>query len=246
MGERPGTTRLRTLVGNHARLAPIARLLGAPPGGPAPKLSAAKLIRWTIAQKIVTGRRAWEIETDDRDRPVAFWPLAAAHLRAIPSKAGTEWFRLFEYGPAHDPVKLKPQSVFYGWEPSGNDFRQAESELQALRFDLSLVTLCDRYSLGFLRNNAVPAAIVTTTAFPNDEAKRKFLQNWTAEFTGPDNAGRIALNEVGDDGDGPVGDSIDVTAAWKSARKIADLQGRTVQLKFLLKDADLYSFAVLD
>jgi hypothetical protein len=29
MGERPGTTRLRTLVGNHARLAPIARLLGA-------------------------------------------------------------------------------------------------------------------------------------------------------------------------------------------------------------------------
>lgn len=29
MRERPGTTRLRTLVGNHARLAPIARLLGA-------------------------------------------------------------------------------------------------------------------------------------------------------------------------------------------------------------------------
>lgn len=29
MGERPATTRLRTLVGNHARLAPIARLLGA-------------------------------------------------------------------------------------------------------------------------------------------------------------------------------------------------------------------------
>lgn len=29
MGERPGTARLRTLVGNHARLAPIARLLGA-------------------------------------------------------------------------------------------------------------------------------------------------------------------------------------------------------------------------
>ena len=29
MGERPGIARLRTLVGNHARLAPIARLLGA-------------------------------------------------------------------------------------------------------------------------------------------------------------------------------------------------------------------------
>jgi acyl-CoA thioesterase len=29
MGERPGTARLRTIVGDHARLAPIARLLGA-------------------------------------------------------------------------------------------------------------------------------------------------------------------------------------------------------------------------
>ena len=29
MGERPGTARHRTLVGDHARLAPIARLLGA-------------------------------------------------------------------------------------------------------------------------------------------------------------------------------------------------------------------------
>lgn len=124
--------------------APIARLLGPPPGGPAPKLSAYKLLRWTFAQKIVTGRRAWEIETDDGKpdgTPVAFYPLAAAHLRVHPSKSGSEWFRLFEYGPAHDPVKLKPEEVFYGWEPSGNDFRVAESELQSARYDLSLSRL---------------------------------------------------------------------------------------------------------
>ena len=57
----------------------IARLLGPPPGGPAPKLSARKLLRWTVAQQIVTGRRAWEIETADGKEdgePVAFWPLA--------------------------------------------------------------------------------------------------------------------------------------------------------------------------
>ena len=51
---------------------PLARLLGPPPGGPAPKMSAAKLLRWTFAQKIVTGRRAWEIETNDAGVPVAF------------------------------------------------------------------------------------------------------------------------------------------------------------------------------
>lgn len=196
----------------------LGRLLGPPPGGPAPRLSAYKLFRWTFAQQIVTGRRAWEIETDDRDVPVAFWPLAAAKLEAIPSKSGNEWFRLFEYGPRHDPVKFKPDDVFYGWEPGGNDFRQPESQLQAARFDLSLITLCDRYSLGFLQNNAVPAAIITTTAFPNEAARRKFLQNWTSDFAGADNAGRVALNEVGDDGDGPVGDSIDVKVLGLSAK----------------------------
>ena len=196
----------------------LARLLGPPPGGPAPKLSARKLLRWSFAQKIVTGRRAWEIEADASGVPIAFWPLAAGQLKAHPSSGGTDWFRLFEYGNGARPVQFRPEDVFYGWEPSGTDFRQAESELQAARFDLSLVTMCDRHSLGFLRNNAVPAAIITTTQFPNDEAKQKFLRNWSAEFAGPDNAGRVALNEVGDDGDGPVGDSIDVKVLGLSAK----------------------------
>lgn len=206
--------------------AAITRLLGPPPGGPAPKLSATKLLRWTFAQQIVTGRRAWEIETDSRGVPVAFWPLAAAHLAATPSSGGTEWFRVFTYGKGAQAVRFSPEEVFYGWAPGGTDFRQAESELQAARFDLSLVTLCDRHSLGFLRNNAVPAAIITTTAFPTDEARRKFLRNWQAEFAGADNAGRVALNEVGDDGDGPVGDSIDVKVLGLSAKDSRLLEQR--------------------
>ena len=43
-----------------------------------------------------------------------------------------------------------------------------------------------------------------------------------------------------------VGDAIDITAAWKPARHLSELKGRAVQIKFLLRDADLYSFAVLD
>ena len=43
-----------------------------------------------------------------------------------------------------------------------------------------------------------------------------------------------------------VGDAIDLTAGWKGARSLAELKGRVVQLKFVLRDADLYSFAVLD
>lgn len=209
--------------------APIARLLGPPPGGPAPGLSASKLLRWTIAQEIVTGRRAWEIETADRrvdGRPVAFWPLVAAQLRAVPSTSGTQWFKRFHYGPVHDPVTLDPGLVFYGWSPSGLDFRQAESPLQASRFDLSLVQLCDRFSIGFLRNNAVPAAIITTTAFPDDDHRNRFLAAWRAEFGGPENAGRVALNEVGDDGDGPVGESIDVKVLGLSAKDARLVEAR--------------------
>lgn len=198
--------------------APIARLLGSPPGGPAPRLSASKLIRWTIAQEIVTGRRAWEIESDDNGVPVAFWPLVAAQLRGVPSKGGTEWFTKFLYGSHHDPVKFKPEDVFYGWDPSGTDFRQAETPFQSARYDLSLVTMSDRHGLSFLKNNAVPAAVVTTTAFPDEATKRAFERQWSAEFQGADNAGRTMFNYAGTDGDGPVAEAIDVKVLGLSAK----------------------------
>lgn len=43
-----------------------------------------------------------------------------------------------------------------------------------------------------------------------------------------------------------VGDAVDLSAAWKGAQSLAELKDRAVQIKFLLRDADLYSFAVLD
>jgi HK97 family phage portal protein len=198
---------------------PIIRLLGPPPGGPAPRLSARKLLRWTIGQKIVTGRRAWEIETKSNSNvPVAFWPLVSSELREIPSEGGTEWFRLFEYGPTMTPRKLTPDQVFYGWDPSGTDFRKAESAIGAARYDLSLITLCDRYGMAFLENHAVPSVVITTTRFPDEASRRAFEQRWSNEFGGVDNAGRVHVHEVDDDGDGPVGDSIDVKVLGLSAK----------------------------
>jgi len=198
--------------------AAITRLLGPPPGGPAPKLSARKLLRWTFAQQLVTGRRAWEIETNDAKVPVAFWPLVAARLCGVPTSGGAEWFKLFEYGTGVNPVKFKPDEVFFGWEPAGTDFRQSESPFQSARYDLSLVTMCDRYGLSFLRNNAVPAAVVTTTQFPDDKLRRQFRSQWQTEFGGVDNAGRTHFHEVSDDGDGPVSEAIDVKVLGLSAK----------------------------
>lgn len=200
---------------------PLGMRLGPPPGGPAPKLSARKLIRWTMAQQIVTGRRGWEIETDDGradGTPVAFWPLVAARLKAVPSTGGTEWFKSFKYGRWSDERDLQPGHVFYGWDPSGLDFRQPESALQAARFDLSMVVAADRYSVSFFRNNAVPATVVTTTVFPDQATRDRFQRQWSAEYAGPDNAGRTHFHEVGDDGDGPVADSLNIQKLGLSAR----------------------------
>lgn len=215
------------LAGRRGRVnesSPLTALFSPPElggRGIAPKLSARKLLRWTFGQEIVTGRRAWEIETADgrKDgRPVAFWPLAASSLREIPSERGSEWFRLFEYGPKMQAVKLPPELVFYGWDPSGTDFRKAESAIGAARYDLSLITLCDRYGMAFLQNHAVPAAVVTTTRFPDEESRQGFRRRWEHEFEGADNVGRVHFHEVDDEGDGPVGDTIDVKVLGLSAR----------------------------
>jgi len=43
-----------------------------------------------------------------------------------------------------------------------------------------------------------------------------------------------------------AGDRIDEPVKWKSGKTIADLGGRTVRLKFILRDADMYSFGAFE
>jgi hypothetical protein len=213
---------------------PILKLLGPPPGGPAKGLSARKLIRWTFAQWIVTGRFGWEIEHPDTNTsgpPVALWPLVSASLDAVPSKGGSDWFKSFKYGSWSDRKTLSADQVFYGWTPGPLDFRQAESGLQASRYDLSLINLCDRYGLGFLKNNAVPATVITTTKFPDEEHKERFARAWQGEFGGPENAGRAYIHEVDDDGDGPVGDSIHITQLGLSQKDARMVETRKEALR---------------
>lgn len=178
------------------RQAPLARLLGPAPGGPAPKLSARKLWAWTVAQRLVTGRHAWEIELDGAGRPVAFWPLVSANLNAIPTTSGTEWFAYFTYGRPDEPRRLNPDQTFYGWDPHPTDFRQPFSALEAAKYDLSIAQAADRYSWSFLRNGAVPAAVVITGAFEDRRERARFRNQWQAKYRGPENAGKVAFAEV--------------------------------------------------
>jgi len=191
----------------HNPSARLAQLLGPPPGGPTPNLTARRLWAWTVVQRKMTGLHGWEIETSGRGpngEVTALWPLVSADLHAIPSQGGVSWFSAFEYGEdpnSRKPRRLRPDQVLYGWNPSATDFRQPESCLQAARLDISVAVMMSRYNVAFLRNDARPAAVVVTEAFESDEAFYAFKSQWRGRFGGPDNAGNIAFVETNDDPD---------------------------------------------
>lgn len=181
----------------------LAQLLGPPPDGPNVETAAEDFFSWSIAQYLVTGRFAWELELGGRDQIVALWPLVSAKLKAIPSEGGTDWFRAFEYGRQDQPKKLRPDQVFYHWQPSLNDWRQPESALQAARLDISVAVMQDRYDYAFLRNDARPASVIVHEAFAERAEQDAWRDQWRGVYAGPDNAGKPLFLETDPDGATP-------------------------------------------
>lgn len=179
--------------------APLARLLGPAPDGPAPKLSSQVWWEWVVAQRILTGRWGSEIEATPSGEVVALWPLASAYLRAVPTSKGSDWWSGFTYGRDHQPKKLNADQVLYGWDPSPLDFREPYSVLQSARLAVSVAVMVGRYNYGFLKNDAKPAAIVVTEEFESDEEFRRFKNAWRGEYGGPDNAGKMHFLETDPD-----------------------------------------------
>lgn len=187
--------------------APLARLLGPAPGGPAPRLSARRFWTYQIKQYLVTGRFGAEIERGGRFGVTALWPLVASFLRPIPTTSGADWFAGFEYGRPGDPrpKRLKPDQVLYHWKPSGTDFREPESPLKAARLPIQVAVMLDRYSWAFLQNDARPAQVVVTQPFATEEDYEAFANQFIAEHAGVWNAGKTAFVEANDDGTDPKG-----------------------------------------
>lgn len=121
----------------------------------------------------------------------------------------------------------------------GYSSNQTRIERMALRLD-GFASLHAGYAEGFARTRPVViegkrlSLNLSTSAFGH--AKVALLDEAGAEIPGFGVADALEL----------VGDSVDLTARWKGGRDIGELRGRTVQIKFLLQDCDLYSFAVLD
>lgn len=238
--EPPARPGLRSDFNPNARLAqllgPPTRRVGNRLSGPNPEMTGRTLLAWTAAQRIATGRNFWEIEwtqAPGKGEVAALWPLPACHVRPIPTAGkAPRYFDGFVYEA--DPVEsvhLSPEQVHYGWTMSGTDVRQAVAPLQASRYAITLAVMGDRQNLAFLRNGAVPAAVVTTTEFPNDDERHAFRKGWQSEYRGPDNAGKVRFHEVDDQGEGPVGEAIDVKVLGLSNRDSQFVQAHLQSLK---------------
>jgi HK97 family phage portal protein len=174
--------------------APLAKLLGPPPGGPTANLSARRLWAWTVTQYLVTGRWAWEIESarGPNGQVVGLWPLIVGQLKPIPTSGGSAWWAGFEYWVQGKRIDLRPEQVLYDWRPSQYDFREPESALQAARLDISVAVMQDRYDWAFLQNDARPAAVVVHEKFEEEGQKMAWRRQFEDRHQGPENAGRVA------------------------------------------------------
>lgn len=176
---------------------PLARRLSPPPGGPNVTTTARRLFAWSAAQRLVFGALAWEIVPSD----LSFWPLTATNLNPIRQDKTnliprTGWYKEFEVGDGRTKKVLKPERVFYSWNPAQDDWGRPESALQAARLDIQVAVMQDIYDNAFLRNDSRPAAIVVHQAFDTDEDKVKFRRQFLNRHQGPQNAGRTAFVEA--------------------------------------------------
>lgn len=176
--------------------APLAALLGPPPSRPAPGISPRQLWAWSLVAYLITGRFGWEtVAPAGSSAPAALWPLVAGNLMPIPTDGGREFFSGFEYQANARRRTLTNDQVFYCWRPSQDDWREPESVLQAAALPLSLGVALDRYMSAFMRNNMTGAKMVVTPGFEDTSMRRAFQDQFLAEMTGYDNAGRTAFAE---------------------------------------------------
>lgn len=176
---------------------PLAIMLGPPPGSPNPTTSSRRLLMWTVAQYLVTGRWAWEIEYGpDSGLPMFLWPLPSNRITPITSAGGANYFSGYDYDMGKGGTKrLARDRVFYEWKPAATDWREAENVLQAAKLNISVAAMQDRYDYAFLKNDARPATVVVHEEFANVDERDAWRATFTGTHGGVDQAGKVAFAE---------------------------------------------------
>lgn len=179
--------------------APLARLLGPPPGSPAPGITPRALIRWSLLHYLFTGRYSWEtVPYKDNPKSVGgLFPLPSMYLNPIESEppAVKPWSG-FVYQTPKQKRLLRVDQVHYGWRPSLEDWRKPETPLQWMRLSLDVSEAMDIYMRSFMRNNMALTTLIVTPPFGNDNLRQAFQDQFMSSFTGAKNAGSTLFSEV--------------------------------------------------
>lgn len=221
---------------------PLSQALGPAarhsPGGPNPQWSSRQFWIWSVIQRQICGRMAWETVTTQgrgQGQIAALWPLVAPFLIPVPSGSqrpsqvyGTvqtpydlsgpnpsRYFDGFQYQLPTGNVDYTPDEIFYSWRPSQLDPRQPESVLQAAALPVSLQVGLERYLWALAKNGMVGKTMIVTPPFDEESEEAAFRSQFLAEFTGYDNAGKVAFATVDDTG----GESYGQTASGQALRQ---------------------------
>lgn len=214
----------------------MMQLLGPAPGRPNPKWSSQRLWRYVIIQYLSMGKFGLVHERDSAGRIVALWPLMAQHLVPVLAPAGsTDYFEGYRYGTrgAQGYREYSLDEVSYVYRPSQLDLRQPEAPLRLARWGIDILRLIDEFDQAFLKNGGVPAHLVITPTFPDNNDRIAFRDQFRTKFGGARNAGKPAFaeynDEAGDYGQGQPRQTVDVKTiglAQKDSQMVETRQSR--------------------
>lgn len=207
----------------------LANLLGPAtpqaPGGPNPRTNARAFWIWSIVQYLVTGRFGWECQLDGKGlnkEIVGLWPMVAACLSPKPVYGGTQWFDGYEYTPATGKIEMTNEQVVYCWRPSITDWRMPETVLSAATFPVYIASGVEKYIANLLKNGLVASTMVISPSFAEAEHRRAWQDQFNAEFSGVDNAGKTIFAEVDTAPNDPAGKPM--VQVEKLAMSVVDAQ----------------------
>jgi hypothetical protein len=128
----------------------------------------------------------------------------------------TDYFEGYRYGTrgAQGYREYTLDEVSYVYRPSQLDLRQPEAPLRLARWGIDILRLIDEFDQAFLKNGGVPAHLVVTPTFADNDSRVAFRDQFRTKFGGARNAGKPAFaeytDEQGDYGQGQPRQTVDV------------------------------------
>jgi hypothetical protein len=169
----------------------------------------------------------------------------------LASRDGQHWSRPFREAflrPGHDPDNWHERSIFIG--PGAVPTAAGELSLYSIQKYHTERVCIRRLSLredGFISINA-PFTGGSMTTKPLTFSGHALKINYATSAAGSvhveilDPDGRALLGYKADECNEIFGDELDRQVTWNAGHTLADLAGKPVRLRFILEDADLFSF----